>query len=660
MKRFIIFAIYALVASFYCYSTPPTTIYPGLTLYEDNGKYYIHFELHDYQIKTDTFVVTNSTPVSPSIMGHAPGQYYFSRIEPYGHDYYDYLSEAGRPELPFYSLDLLLPPDGGQPTITNIQTLSTSVTLSHDYTPSQASNYSFEDFAYDAAYYTTYNTTWYWNDCAIDTFQYRHMKGFNFSIYPFHYEPSTQSLKIITEATFEITYKGTPLSTSYLGTLLGMDRSIYYFFDNYIGYPAPYEFINDDYLIITADNKLAATQSITDFITHKESLGYNVTITSLDEIGYEPKEIRDHIQTLFKESDLKYVLLVGDVDVLPFYDGIESDDTDPPSDTYYACLSKDDANDQWKDLSPSVFIGRWPIQDTVQLRHIVDKTIASDLHLGEYHPDEINIFSGSGNHNYLSSKYIYDHIVQQYSYYTGSFITGSQTHSAAFDTMRILLQDNNDNPTLMFVYVGGGHYDQIGDPYGFDYIHIDTTYTSTLDFQPFGFGFADELGNIFKPNNFARKWLTSTEGGITFLGATTISYVTADRYFSRKMFNQLEGHPLMTIGEFVGNAKAKYYNCDQVVWRRREAKKYVLYGDPSLYLFGLHYNQPYSAPQRSQNSGNELIEKDITSIQVYSVTGKLLRISHATEPDLQGLPTGTYMVVYNSGDDIITKKIVVQ
>ena len=415
MKRFLFIAIYALVAV-YGYSSP-ITIRPGLTLDENNGTYYIHYELLDYQIKTDTFVVTNSTPVSPSIMGHAPGQYYFSRIEPFGYGYYDYLSEAGRPELPFYSLDLLLPPDGGQPTITNIQTSSTTVTLSHDYTPSQASNYSFEDIAYDAAYYTTYNNTWYWNDCAVDTFQYRYMKGLNFSIYPFHYEPDSKELKVITEATFEITYKGTPLSTSYLGTLLGLDRSIYYFFDNYIGYPAPYELINDDYLIITADGKLAGTQSIADFITHKESLGYNVTITSLDDIGYTSDAIRAYIQDLYKKEGLKYVLLVGDVDELPFYDGIEGDEDDPPSDTYYACLSKDNVSDQWKDLSPSVFIGRWPIQDTFQLRHIVDKTIASDLYLGGHNPNEINIFSGSGSHNYItilcSSIVIIQEVLQQ-------------------------------------------------------------------------------------------------------------------------------------------------------------------------------------------------------------------------------------------------------
>lgn len=373
----------------------------------------------------------------------------------------------------------------------------------------------------------------------------------------------------------------------------------------------------------------------------------------------------------FETYHTKFVLLIGDVDEIPFYDGEEEDTTDPPSDIYYACLSKDNISEQYLDFSPSVFLGRWPIQTSTQLRNVVDKTIASDLHLGESNAEHyaINIFSGTGGHQdyfFTDSKYLYDNVVQAY-HYSGSLIDGRtfQNQSSAYYSMKTYLE-GYINPTWMFVYRGHGCNFAIGDPYDLYSYQVDYIQTNTLDFQSFGFGFSCLLGNIFSPTNFARKWITSEQGGVTFLGATTISFSSCNRYFSRKMFHQLEDKPNMTIGEFVGNAKAKYYNCDQVVWRRRQAKKYVLYGDPSLYLFGIdiNYNLPFGVKPRPYHPDVEkkLIDglEDAQSIQIYSVTGQLMRTSDNKELNIQDLPPGIYMVVTQADDKIVTKKIIIQ
>ena len=475
--------------------------------------------------------------------------------------------------------------------------------MPYPYTPSQAENYTFEDFSFDASYYVSYNNTWYWDECAADTIWYRNSKGLTFSVFPCHYEPSEQLLIVVTEADYEIKYEGSYLTGSYLENLLRLERSFYFFYDNFVGFTEPYPLINkDEYLIITAD-AWNNTVALSDFIHHKESLGYNVTKTPLHDIGYTSEDIRKYIQHEYETNNTKFVLLVGnvgDADSLVFSDGVNGDHYDPPTDIYYSCLSKNDVNNQWKDYSPTVFVGRWPIQNGTQLRNVVDKTIASELYLGTYNPNEINIFTGNGHHkNYThrSFKYIYENVVQKYSYYDGCLIDGrTMTTTDAADSLRNHLEDDNDNPTWMFIYGGHGNYEGLGGPYYFWYSDINHIITSNLNFQPYGFGFTCSTGNIYNNNNFARAWLTSIEGGITYLSSTTISYATPDRYFSRKMFNQLKGQPNMTIGEFVGNAKAKYYNPDKVIWRRREAKKYVLYGDPSLYLFGLdiQYNQPYN------------------------------------------------------------------
>lgn len=662
MKRYLmIFIVFGLITP-HSFSAP-VTIYPGLTLEQSHGTYYIHFEMPKYDIVTDTFTVANTPPSPPNHLVHAPGDYYFSRVEPVEEDYFDYLSVDGRPELPFYSLNLLMPPDGDNYVVVKTLIRTESFRLPFEYTPSQAENYTFEDFSYDNTYYGFYNNTWYWDDYADETLGYRNTKGITFSIFPCHYEPYQRMLTVVTEADFEITYDGTELTESFLANMLATDRSIYNFYDNYVGFSAPYPQIDDEYLIITAD-AWDNTVALADFIHHKESLGYHVTKKTLHDIGISLNDIRQFIKSEFEINNTKFVLLVGnvgDADSLAFSSGFEEDYKDPPTDIYYSCLSQNDINDQWKDYSPSVFVGRWPIQDSIQLRHIVDKTIASDLYMGAHNPNEINIFVGDGHHKnytYNSYKYIFTNVVQKYNYYSGCFIDGRNLSTAdANDSLRCHLEDDNDNPTWMFVYGGHGAPYGLESPYYFWVSDIGHMITRDLDFQPFGFGFTCSTGDIYKNNNFAREWLTSLDGGISFLGATTISYATPDRYFSRKMFNQLNGHPNMTIGEFIGNAKAKYYNPDKVIWRRREAKKYVLYGDPSLYLFGLdlQYNQPYSAKQFIGN-----IEDNVTCVHVYSITGQLLR-SHNSQPDLDDLPSGTYLMTFISdNNNITTQKIILQ
>ena len=57
---------------------------------------------------------------------------------------------------------------------------------------------------------------------------------------------------------------------------------------------------------------------------------------------------------------------------------------------------------------------------------------------------------------------------------------------------------------------------------------------------------------------------------------------------------------------------------------------------------------------------SEEFTDDIISVNIYSMTGQLLRTCDDAKPNLQGLPAGTYMVVYNSNNNSITQKLVLQ
>lgn len=650
-----------LISHLFCTHVMATEVKPGLYCDIVDNTYRIEAYMSDYQIVTDT-------------LSGDWGDALFSSFKLYGVDEFDYLHEDGRPTLPFYSLDLILPLGSTSFDVTDIQILdSTSIILPYDYTPAQERVDFSDGFSFDEEYYAT-NSDWYEMLYSIEESNYRFYKGLNISLFPFHYEPESRRLTIIRRAVYEITFDGSNLTDYIQQELSEYDRLAYNFYDNFVEYPQSIipPINGDKYLIIAADEWDGNT-ALMEFIDHKESLGYEMLYTKLGDIGYAPQYIRDHIKNLYETEELKYVLLVGNVSGIPFYDGVADDTSDPPSDIYYSCLSKD-IDWQWSDLNPSVFIGRWPITHDEELRHVVNKTIASDLHLGEYAPNEIGIFSSGDRYMQKDAEYIYNKIVHNSPHYVGDLQNGSTLQvPVAYSNLKSYLEDNNDNPTWMFIYRGEGTFGSIS-PFNYGWYNMSSILTSNLDFQPFGFGIASSLGNIYSNENFAREWLSNEQGGITFLGATTESFNSADRYFSRKLFEQLKNKPVMTIGEFVANGKAKYYNPDEVVWRRREVKKYTLYGDPSLYLFGLDidYNTPRLVKKNSQlteiQDENIIVKDDIVqletdvygdvnSICVYSITGQLIYTSHSNQIDLQGLPSGIYTTLINTNNGQISRKI---
>lgn len=640
---FIVFSLYSL-------ALPHVTLRPGLECTIDEYSYELDFDMPKFNIMTDT--------VFYGIEG--TNEVYFSKLSFGDKDEFDYMETEGKPALPFYSVELMLPNNASHFEVTNFQIIdSLVIKLPLEYLPAQQRPLFDIDFSYDYVYYSTYDNTWNHNICSIDTSNYRDYLGFTFSLFPCHYEPITQQLVVVTRATCRISFDGMGINNYISNYLDENDRLAFNFYDNFVTYPVNPPIIHRDHYLIISANEWIEDYALRDFVQHKESIGYDVTLLSLHDIGGNlPAMIRDTIQQRYRNQRTKYVLLVGNVPELPFYDGVQETMSDPPSDIYYACLSKSSISDQWKDFNPTVFIGRWPVQNSEQLRNVVDKTIKSDLYLNMHNPKKIGLFSGSGcyqNYFHADCKYIFNNLILTGNY-TGDLIDGRTLYSSPFNIMKNYLEDTTD-PVWLFVYDGHGNSTILGDPFNLSYTNIGTIDTYYLNFQSFGFGFACLLGNIFNNHNFSRSWLTTPRGGVTYLGATTNTTLTSDRYFSRKLFNQLKYKPIMTIGELVGNTKAKYYNPDKVIWRRREAKKYVLYGDPSLYLFGLnlHYNQPNFAKQYANDIDN------ITSVQIYSITGQLLRICDSSQPNLQGLSAGTYMVTYKSDkNNLTTQKIIIQ
>ncbi len=668
MKK-ILFLLAFVIISVFANASIVTTLQPGLTLEQDSDRYIIHFIMSDYQVVEETVQDWN-------------GNFTFSRISP-SYNYFYHLNEDGRPALPFYFLFLTWPRLQTW-NVTYTINSSETISLDYDYIPAQSHSRDINILSYDQSYYGSYDIHWHWDECDIHRVNFGFQSGIFFSLFPFHYEPSNRELTIVTEATYEIRCSNNSLLSD-LEELISRDIiSATSLFDNITQIHAsvePEDFEGASYLIIAAD-QWCDDVALNTFVSHKESLGYYVQKECLGNIGSSAEDIRTFIQSTYNDCNLKYVLLVGDISDIPYSNGYEVDMDDPPTDIYYACLDSVSIYSQSYDLSPDVYVGRWPINNDIQLCNIVYKTIKSDNFLGLHLPDRIAIFTGSGDYEdsfYDDGIFLFDNIVSfSQNYYTGVLYDGRSTTIDGLTLETELTQaDTEYDPTWLFIYSGHSHNGVIGLPYAIYAADIEQGIpTATLPYQSFGFAFTCLLGNLYVANNFVNAWIGSPDGGVTFLASTTRTPVDPDKDLIHVMFNQIKYSPAMSIGEFTTNGIAKYYNAEINIDRFNEAKRYVLYGDPSLYLSGITFLDVAESPNRqhrnlelesniiSQHDENLIINpsffENIQSVQLLSVTGQLLRSSSTNNLNLQELSAGLYIVIIKSDNQLYSKTFIIK
>ncbi|MBN1578830.1 MAG: choice-of-anchor D domain-containing protein [Chitinispirillaceae bacterium] len=151
------------------------------------------------------------------------------------------------------------------------------------------------------------------------------------------------------------------------------------------------------YVVITSAALRDATTDVTlrDLISHKQSHGISATIVTVEDIYAEysgvdnPERIRNFIIDAYSNWETEYVLLGGDVGIIPvryLYD----DGTTIPSDLYYQCLDgtyNNDGDSYWGeptdgpggadvDLMAEVAIGRASAENAAEMSNFVYKTIA--------------------------------------------------------------------------------------------------------------------------------------------------------------------------------------------------------------------------------------------------------------------------------------------
>lgn len=531
------------------------------------------------------------------------------------------MAEEGYPNLPQHTLNLYIPTNTTTFSVSTSNKQTQSILLSHPILP-------YQDFFQTDSVEFLKNTVYYNSDGSLfafdyqisDTFDIMGARGIAFSIFPFRYNPIAGSISKTQSIRFTITHNGSfasghgqqnaPLASGssvkneYLGQI----------FDNY---PASKQnapglitsMYRGKYLIITAP---MFENTLSYFANYKRNIGYDVTVVTTHITGIAANNIKNYLQTQYNNTSTRpdYVLLVGDVDNIPpsagSVSGITDDDyTHPITDLDYTRLSGDD-------YYADIFLGRLPVSSAAQLQNIIHKTIFMETNLHRFNKHALLVAGGGNGKNSFSSN-----VKDVKKELENKNFTCTVFHTKDGATQADVLNALNNDNTL-FIYRGHGSYTSLA---AVDFsISGGSISSRTNSVFPFGFGFAC-LTNCFAytaGTSFGESYVRSSVGGVSFFGASTISYRDQNNIINEKIFNQLNNNDRLShvINKGMKEYHDRFWGFLHKEKTKRHIRMYNLLGDPSLYMFGIGCQSDYeiatnvtfhNGDQVTYEAGNSII-----------------------------------------------------
>lgn len=457
----------------------------------------------------------------------------------------------------------------------------------------------------------------------------------SFAICPLIYYPSLKEVRFIKELKLEVVTKSTERASTALDLLRSNERinqrikTITQHNELISNYDAMVRRDNPTYdiLLITKNEFLPY---FNEYVAYKQSTGYAVICKTAEDIYSQysgtdnPMKIRNCIIDYYQNFGASYVILAGDADpnnssqnVIPKR-GLDADpgsgyeDTDIPSDMYYACLDgtwNTDNDNKWgepdeADLYFEVGIGRLCVDSQTEIQNFINKLmlyqsspvvadIKKGLMIGEqldgstYGDDSKDEIVSGGNFNgYTTAGFpasftisrLYEslanwekeNVFNQFNT-TGTHLLNHLGHSNVDYNMKMY---NSDVTTTNFQNDGVNHGFAIGYSQG--------CYNGSFDNR-------DTYGSFGIEDCFAEQ--------ITNLATAEVAAIANGRYgwyepsgtngasqfFDRQFFDAIFGENIFLIGDVNSDSKednVSYINSDGVIrWCAYETN---LFGDPTM------------------------------------------------------------------------------
>jgi hypothetical protein len=425
------------------------------------------------------------------------------------------------------------------------------------------------------------------------------------------------------------------------------------------------------YLIITP----AGFESTLEyFANYKRNIGFDVRVVNTNTTGKTPQAIKNFIQSQYKNSSTRptYVLLVGDVDSLPAYEGNSTGKvkTAPITDLGYALLS---GNDYFADLN----LGRFSVANVEQLNNIINKTIFMEVNLHLFDKKAVFIAGdekkGAWNKSYMTNSFKngHEHVI------TNSFSPLGYTCTRLYKPdLKSVIDALNHNP-LFYLYAGHGSYTLFaGKSFELSGKEINSATTNTV--FPFVFSFACKTGN-FAQNCIGEHFIRAkNKGAVAFFGCSVNSQTNTDKTIEKKIFGEAFKQDERYLAPMINLGMKRFATTVGPRKQIREIflKAYNLLGDPSFDMKGVfattspnnQITKPalfsvFSNPLNDSFSLAYTLEKEsAVQIDLCNSSGEVLKNMVQVSQQKPGcyyynfsltdLPSGTYELVLK--DDVRT------
>jgi hypothetical protein len=351
-----------------------------LTLgYADNITQKINFNISDFRTeKLDNFDVIN-----------------FSDFE--------LTDEVGAPQLPAKSLYFVLSTGTKITKVEVIHSGSVMLDNHYDVIPTQPPAILLKDYPIKRAEpnQRIYNSFEPYPKEIVKFVEQGNFGGQNVAvivIYPVQFIPKLKQLKFYNEVTISIDYLPSPLLPPQVGEEKGggqIRKGLIPSLSELCDYHPFNQTTGFEYLVITNSEMDTIFQRLCNWKTKKgvKAVTRNVDWITSNYSGRDnPEKIRNYLKTLYPDSGLVWLLLGGDVDIVPVRNAfampcsahLNQREDSLPCDLYYS-----DLDDTWDfnnnnvfgevsdsvDLFPDIFVGRAPVNNVSQAQAFVNKIL---------------------------------------------------------------------------------------------------------------------------------------------------------------------------------------------------------------------------------------------------------------------------------------------
>ena len=418
-----------------------------------------------------------------------------------------------------------------------------------------------------------FDTNFYQNSTGNDKlysvgkpFVVRGKNGISITLYPFDYNAKEGILTVYSKIKFRV--KNVSVDSEYN---IDPDRKL--FSSMFLNYFVP-DFskgktvLGKKLLIITPAN---FTSTLSDFISHKQSLGFTVDVATLDDTGHTKDEIKSYIQTKYDNVDTRpdFVILVGDTAIIPEYVGNTTNN--PHTDLYYSTLAGND-------YFPDVYLGRISVNNEQELQNALKKIIDMDSRIGGLPKKACFI---TADDNYQITEGTHNYVIA--NYFKPDGYACDKLYAETYGVSVSEISDTINEGRNFVVYSGHGNYNEWSITYSIRYRQSDIrNLTNTV--YPFVLSFACLTGRYEYTECFGETWLRAEHGACAFWGSSVYSYWDEDDVLERMVFKSMFVDNMNQIGPMFVEGKIylyQFYNGTGST--ERYFQQYNLFGDPSTY-----------------------------------------------------------------------------